>query len=143
MIVYPASLPAPQTNSYAVITDPGVAETQFESGAVRKRRIYTKSSYSISANFVFSLMEYTLFLGWWEYESKRGTVFATMQLDIGEGLSEYSARIKIDKSNRTNAHWKLDTTIEIDTVSTTSYADLNYLNGDFDLEQYLLELDLT
>ena len=133
---YPSSLPAPNLRGYNHTLDTGVVTTEMESGLVDIRRKYTAATAVLSATFMFSHEEHTIFMAWLADIANYGVTTFTMELDIGYGLYHYPVTIaQLDKQQRSEYGYNVSCEIFIRNTNPEglSYEYVEaYVSGDIE-----------
>jgi hypothetical protein len=91
-LAWPAVLPLPTFDAYAVEPLDAALRTEMEQGAARQRQVYTRVPERITVRWRFTQWQYAIFRSWYANRAKRGAAFFTMSLLSGLGMVEHEVR---------------------------------------------------
>jgi hypothetical protein len=138
MIRFPATLPMPLAEPYAVKPADGVVRTDMEQGPARQRREFTQVPTKIPVKWRFTDAEYAVFDAWYQWKGKAGAEWFIIPLRSGLGVVDHVARFtkQYEAPLQKGIYWLVSmeletrdrpvlTEAELDILLDTSWADLS------------------
>lgn len=123
--VYPAYLPRPQRDGYALAITGTTTATARERTAARCRATGRASRTTCTLTWILTPDQFASFAGWWRYDLAEGTVPALMALPNGHSdqpqavrfLAPYAAEDLIGR-------WKVSAKVELDAPPRLNASDI-------------------
>ncbi len=141
MPTWPATLPRPTVETYALKPVDPVSRTQFEAGNSRSRRRFQTAPTIIPVRWVFTEAEMAVFEAWHKYEALDGAAWFDTDLANGLGISSHNAKFEEmwDASARAGLNFIVTaklrvsarpvmTAAELEVASAYAPADLLYIS---------------
>lgn len=91
-ISWPAILPLPTVEGYAVRPSESILRTEMEAGPARQRRRYRSTPSRITVRWVLSRDHFAVFESWYHWFAQEGGAWFTIPLLGGLGLMPHEAR---------------------------------------------------
>lgn len=128
---WPATLPLPSFDGYALQRRSPLRRTDFDVGPARQRRFTSRTPAEFPVQLEFTAWEEMIFDSWCEERAKQGAVWFNIALLSGRGLESYEARIKsgadqVDRP-RNGARWVATLTLEVRNRPMLTDSDLDLL----------------
>ena len=143
MYSYPSQLPAFRASAYGYDEHDCMDRTEiqgaYEAASLRTR--HSGATFHVSSRMTYCQLR--LWEGFWAYRINRGHAWFLLTLDVGEGLSEHTARFSgATYTARKDGlwHWVVSGTVEADEKAVYSYEETMYAMYGEDLAGMLHEL---
>ena len=92
MAAYPATLPRPTFDGYALKPVDPVARSGFEAGRLQARSRVTRAPTQIPVRWVFTEAEFAVFESWFRHVALDGAARFDVELASGQGINSLSAQ---------------------------------------------------
>lgn len=115
-VTWPAAIRLPVFAGYAIEPQPDILRSEMAAGAARQRLVSTDSIDDIVVQWEMTAFEHALFEAWLKRVARGGSLWFTIPLISGFGLSPHEARIKggrVRMGARNGARWTATATLEI------------------------------
>ena len=115
MSTWPASLPQPNLNGYAIKPDAGFIRTDMDVGPARQRRRYTAPPSRISASWVFNATQMAAFKTFFETTLDLGSGWFTLNINAGAGMADKDCRFTepYQASLSASGVWSVSASLEV------------------------------
>ena len=126
-MTYPSTLPAPSIEGFALEPLDPVIRTDMEAGPQRSRRRYTVAPTGISATWVLTLLQFSIFEAWHRHTLADGSVAFSCPLANGQGNTTWSDVKFADmwKAQRLSPNaWRVTARLEASTRPVMSEVEL-------------------
>ena len=129
-VYFPKKLPYPTVEGYTIKPDEAIIRTEMEAGPARQRRRYSQTPSKISAKWIMSPEQFSLFEAWYKYHSQEGAEWFYITLLGGLGLIEQEARFtqQFEASLLNGLLWIVSSELEIRDRPTLSEAEMDILS---------------
>lgn len=114
-VYFPKKLPYPTVEGYTIKPDEAIIRTEMEAGPARQRRRYSQTPSKISAKWIMSPEQFSVFEAWYRYRAKEGAEWFYITLLGGLGLTEQEARFtqQFEASLLNGYLWQISSELEI------------------------------
>lgn len=129
MIRFPATLPMPLAEPYAVKPADGVVRTDMEQGPARQRREFTQVPTKIPVKWRFTDAQYAVFDAWYQWKGKAGAEWFVIPLRSGLGVIDHIARFtkQYEAPLSSGGFWLVTVELEVRDRPVLSEAELDIL----------------
>jgi hypothetical protein len=129
MIRFPATLPMPLAEPYAVKPADGVVRTDMEQGPARQRREFTQVPTKIPVKWRFTDGQYAVFDAWYQWKGKAGAEWFVIPLRSGLGVIDHVARFtkQYEAPLSSGGFWLVTVELEVRDRPVLSEAELDIL----------------
>jgi hypothetical protein len=129
MIRFPATLPMPLAEPYAVKPADGVVRTDMEQGPARQRREFTQVPTKIPVKWRFTDAQYAVFDAWYQWKGKAGAEWFIIPLRSGLGVIDHVARFtrQYEAPLSSGGFWLVTVELEVRDRPVLSEAELDIL----------------
>lgn len=111
---YPAILPRPQREGYALSVSGATIGTARERTSARCRSIGLGSRTTVSLTWIFTAAQLAFFAGWWRYDLQQGTGLAMIVLPNGNSDAAQPVRfLGPYTADDLGGRWKVSATVEL------------------------------
>ena len=114
-VYFPKKLPYPTVEGYTIKPDEAIIRTEMEAGPARQRRRYSQTPSKISAKWIMSPEQFSVFEAWYRYRAKEGAEWFYITLLGGLGLTEQEARFtqQFEASLLNGYLWQISSELDI------------------------------
>ena len=114
-IQWPAILPLPTVESYAIRPGEAILRTEMEAGPARQRKRFTQVPARISVRWVMRRDQFALFEAWYRWHAKEGGEWFLIDLIGGIGLGAHEARFTrpFEARLKSGVLWEITSELEI------------------------------
>ena len=129
MIRFPATLPMPLAEPYAVKPADGVVRTDMEQGPARQRREFTQVPTKIPVKWRFTDAQFAVFDAWVQWKGKAGAEWFVIPLRSGLGVIDHVARFtkQYEAPLHSGLYWLVSMELEVRDRPVLSEAELDIL----------------
>ena len=129
MIRFPATLPMPLAEPYAVKPADGVVRTDMEQGPARQRREFTQVPTKIPVKWRFTDAQYAVFDAWYQWKGKAGAEWFVIPLRSGLGVIDHVARFtkQYEAPLSSGGFWLVTVELEVRDRPVLTEAELDIL----------------
>ena len=115
MAAWPSTLPRPRFGGYAVKPGQSFVRTDMETGAARQRKRSSSAPEEIALNWVFTSAEMAVFRAFFKTDLGEGSIWFTMNLDLGAGSVSCDIRFKApyDAALKRGMFWEVSGKLEV------------------------------